>query len=80
MIVFCEAKLSRWRSLNPWIFSTSTTADMPELPGKFMVRHQAIAKLLQKLKELGNLLKTPARGTRSLPSMHKKTVSSSQVA
>lgn len=53
---------------------------MPELPGKFMVRHQAIAKLLQKLKELGNLLKTPARGTRSLPSMHKKTVSSSQVA
>lgn len=49
---------------------------MPELPGKFMVRYPAIAKLLQRLNELGNLLKTPARGTRSLQSMLKKTVSS----
>lgn len=80
MIVFCEPILSRWYSLIPWISPTSTTADMPELPGKFMARHPAIANLLQKLKELGNLLKAPARGTRSLQSMHKKTVSSSQVA
>lgn len=79
--IFCEAiSVSLWYSSIPCIFSKFTTAGMPELPGKFMFSHPAIAKLWQRLKELGNLSKTPARGTRSFQSMLKKTVSSLPVA
>lgn len=81
VIFFCEAtSVSLWYSSIPWIFSKFTTVDMPELPGKSMFRHPAIAKLWQRLKELGNLSKTPAMGTRSFQSMLKKTVSSLPVA